>query len=231
MQDNRLCQIYIYWSSDNYMYCILPIKDAHPNTAPHTWGGGTKIIFIAWPNQVLQISQHISTPFNNLETCILLKKCLTLAMSPTCHNNNAGLPVGNSISGHIILGHFRPILCFWGMRLNFFYSVPIERTRQTTDNRQKVMHMSPSCKLHRWAQKSYAGLISLLYRCYWVHITLIPATAVLGSGQPRAANSCLMQPGPKPRDLFLKHPLNLLKFNLRTLRGIKSFYILHVVLL
>ncbi len=161
MQDNRLCQIYIYWSSDNYMYCILPIKDAHPNTAPHTWGGGTKIIFIAWPNQVLQISQHISTPFNNLETCILLKKCLTLAMSPTCHNNNAGLPVGNSISGHIILGHFRPILCFWGMRLNFFYSVPIERTRQTTDNRQKVMHMSPPCKLHRWAQKSYTGLISL----------------------------------------------------------------------
>ncbi len=33
-----------------------------------------------------------------------------------------------------------------------FWSSP--EYRQTTDYRQKAMHMSPPCKLHRWAQKT-----------------------------------------------------------------------------
>ena len=70
------------------------------------------------------------------------KKCnLTLAMSPTCHSNNTITICWMNFSESVVSEIWIIIYHFW--------SSP---DRQTTD-RQKAIHMSPPCNLHRQAQK------------------------------------------------------------------------------
>ncbi len=79
-----------------------------------------------------------------------------------------------------------------------FWSSPDYRQTdrlQTTDNRQKVMHMSPLCKLHRWAQKRH-------FR--WVHFN-VKLHFLLLWHPPRLFKKALRLVG-EPRNQFVSGP-------------------------
>ena len=78
------------------------------------------------------------------------KKCnLTLAMSPLC-NSISPLPMPSHLL-HIVVKYQTSSYNTFRV-MNYFLVWFFVKSRQTTD-RQKVTHISPPCKMHRWAQK------------------------------------------------------------------------------
>ncbi len=75
-------------------------------------------------------------------------------MSPTCHSNNALL-----ISRHELRVKSDGDALTYFLRYELFSPIFGQvRTDGRTD-RQKAMHMSPPCNLHRWAQKLWVDTL------------------------------------------------------------------------